>query len=750
MRKLFLSMLVFLSVFAVADARKVSGRVHCEGQNLSGVLVTDGTNFTVTKNNGTFKFDIEDNAKFVSVVTPAGFVADFSNGTPEFYRAAEGQSKFDFNLQKTDERVSYTLFSISDPQVRNKAQMAQFAGKPCRDLKAQGEKYSASGPVVAIMLGDLGWDKTLPEIFKSFKKECAKLGFPVYVVTGNHDYNKERPFEDYSVDYNANFGPYNYAFFMGQDLIIGLKNIQYVAEKQYIEAYSEEEIAFVKGLLSHVSKDMHIFIANHSPISKGWNLGDKSRIQGFDELANVLKGHKVDFLSGHSHIMNNVSISENIMDHNAAAISGSWWIEEPWCRDGTPSGYEIFSVKGDKINWFYHTLETPDNYQVEIIKPGQSLYHPNSIVANIWDWDEAWTVKWFEDGKDMGEMVRVKDVSPSYIKIIDKTYEDLGKEIPAFRSPKLNTHYFTATPSQYAKKVTICVTSRFGQEWIYDVDMSSYVDAQAHRGGAGLWPENTLTSMTNAVEMGVNTLELDLQISQDKQIVVSHDAYFHARYATRPDGTEVKPEDPKEYLYTMPYDSIAKYDVGKRPSTVWPGKEQKPEIKPLASVLIDSMETRTTRLGRSPMRYNIEIKCKEGKTEGINWPEYHEFVDRCIELLLSKNLGDRLVVQCFDVRALNYMHEKYPQLKLSYLTGSKDVDYDTYMSKLNFKPDWLSPHYSTVNETIVKRCHEDGIKIVPWTADDPAEIQRLIDLHVDAIISNYPDRLLKATRGYVK
>ena len=74
---------------------------------------------------------------------------------------------------------------------------------------------------------------------------------------------------------------------------------------------------------------MHIFIANHSPISKGWNLGDKSRIQGFDELANVLKGHKVDFLSGHSHIMNNVSISENIMDHNAAAISGSWWIEEP-------------------------------------------------------------------------------------------------------------------------------------------------------------------------------------------------------------------------------------------------------------------------------------------------------------------------------------------------------------------------------------------------------------------------------------
>ncbi len=750
MKKIFLSMLMFLSVFVVADARKVSGKVHCDGQSLSGVLVTDGTNFTVTKKNGTFKFDIRDDAKFVSVVTPAGYVADFSSGTPEFYKVAEGQSKFDFNLQKTADQSAYTLFSISDPQIRNKAQMKQFAGKPCRDIKAQAEKYRANGPVVGIMLGDLGWDKTLPEIFKSFKKECAAFGFPVYVVTGNHDYNKERPFGSYSEDYYANFGPYNYAFFMGKDLFIGLKNIQYVAEKKFVEAYTDEEITFVKNLLTHVSKDTHIFIAHHSPIARWWKSGDKWFIEKGADMVKVLEGYKVDFLSGHTHIMDNIRINDNIMEHNAAAISGSWWIEEPWCIDGTPSGYEIFNVKGKDINWFYHALEAPDNYQIEVLKPGQSLYHPNAVVANIWDWDDKWTVTWSEDGKEMGEMKQVKDVSPSYIRIIEDTYEKLGKDIPGFRRPKLNIHYFMAVPSQYAKKVTVYVKSRFGQEWTYDVDMSSYVDVQAHRGGAGLWPENTFTSMTNAVEMGVNTLELDLQISQDKQIVVSHDAYFHSRYATRPDGSEVKPEEPKEYLYTMPYDSIAKYDVGKRPSTVWPGKEQSPAIKPLASALIDSVETLTTKLGLTPMRYNIEIKCRKGKAEGKDWPEYHEFVDRCIELLLSKNLGDRLVVQCFDVRALNYMHEKYPQVKLSYLTGGKDVDFDTYMAKINFKPEWLSPEHSTVNEALVKRCHEEGIKIVPWTADTNEEIQRLVDLHVDAIISNYPDRLLKITRGYVK
>ena len=296
--------------------------------------------------------------------------------------------------------------------------------------------------------------------------------------------------------------------------------------------------------------------------------------------------------------------------------------------------------------------------------------------------------------------------------------------------------------------VTVNVRSRFGKERKFDVKMSDYVDVQAHRGGAGLWPENTFTSMIKAVEMGVNTLELDLQISQDGKVVVSHDAYFNSRYATRPDGSEVKSEDPKEYLYTMPYSTISKYDVGKRPSPVWPGKEQSPAIKPLATELIDSVENYVKANGLDPMRYNIEIKSRRGKDEGKNWPEYHEFVDKCMELFLSKNLGDRLVVQCIDPRALNYMHEKYPQVKLSYLIRKMDTDWDTYMGRLNFTPDWLSPEFVIVDQTMVDNCRKAGIRLVPWTVDNEADIRRILDLHVDAIITNYPDRVLKITRGY--
>ena len=269
------------------------------------------------------------------------------------------------------------------------------------------------------------------------------------------------------------------------------------------------------------------------------------------------------------------------------------------------------------------------------------------------------------------------------------------------------------------------------------------IDVQAHRGGAGLMPENTIPAMQHALDLGVNTLEFDLHLSQDGQVVVSHDSYFHPRYSTRPDGTLVQEEDPKEYLYTMPYDSIARYDVGQRFVERWPGQEKMAVGKPLASDLIDFAEG----YAKKPVNYNIEIKSWPGEGEGTLWPEYHVFCDTCVPLLLSKNLGERLIVQCFDTRALNYMHAKWPELTLSYLTEDYDGgDIETLLQNLDFVPQWWSPESSVVTPENVAWCHERGIGVVPWTEDDPAEMQRLVDCGVEAIISNYPDILIETVR----
>ena len=271
------------------------------------------------------------------------------------------------------------------------------------------------------------------------------------------------------------------------------------------------------------------------------------------------------------------------------------------------------------------------------------------------------------------------------------------------------------------------------------------IDLQAHRGGAGLMPENTIVAMKNAIDLGVNTLECDLQVSADGQVVVSHENYFHARYSTRPDGSLVQASEPKEYLYKMPYDSIAKYDVGLRPNTTWPTQQRVAAVKPLASDLIDEAERYAASKGLK-MNYNIEIKSSASAGEGENWPEYKEFCDVCIPLLLSKNLGKRLIVQSFDTRALEYIHQKWPQVILSYLTD-QEPDIEEIMANLTFQPEWWSPNYKPVTPENVAWCHKKGIKVVPWTVDDPDEIRRMVACDVDAIISNYPDRLIEICRA---
>ena len=268
------------------------------------------------------------------------------------------------------------------------------------------------------------------------------------------------------------------------------------------------------------------------------------------------------------------------------------------------------------------------------------------------------------------------------------------------------------------------------------------IDLQAHRGGAGLMPENTVSAMKYAMDLGMHTLEFDLQLSGDKQVVVSHDNYFHPRYSTRPDGTLILEEDEKEYLYTMPYDSIAKYDVGMRFVERWPDQRKIAEVKPLASDLIDFTEAYARENGLKPINYNIEIKSWPGDGEGTLWPDYKEFCDVCVPLLLSKKLGKRLIVQTFDTRALEYIHKKWPRVILSYLT---EEEYDIYaiLPQISFKPQWWSPNYEAITPENVAYCHSLGIKVVPWTVDDPDEIRRMADCGVDAIISNYPDRLLE-------
>ena len=748
MKRFIVFTLCGLLAFTFVSAKSIKGKVSSEGKALSGVIVSDGYRFVKTDAKGAFKINTHKDARFVFVVTPSGYVADFSSGAPAFYLPVKGTKAFNFDLQKFSDSPDYTLFSVSDPQVQNEKHLKLFKEEPLGDLRGMGARCSKERQTVGVFLGDIGWN--IQAIYPSFKEAVSTVSIPFYYTIGNPDFIQTRSGIAAGEAYEAAFGPYNHAFFLGGDLVVCLNNLIFVdsgkgdpsrSSNNYKEGYSRETLDFLKGLLALVPKGTHLFVAQHSPTchpSKGW-------VENYEEFLSMLDGYNVDILSGHTHIMYNKQLAPTVRDHNAASICGAWWSTKV-CRDGTPRGYEIFTKTGPSLSWRWHNIDCPDEIQVEFIPMGKALFHPNEILAKVWDADDDWTITWSEDGGEWKKAEPVSEVSPAYKAEILAAVKGNSEKIPKFKKPKRTGQYFAASPSQYAKVVNMKVTAPDGREWTQTLTTNTYIDLQAHRGGAGLMPENTISSMKKAIDLKVNTLELDLHISGDGKVVVSHDSFFHYRYSTRPDGTRVQKGEPKEYLYTMPYDSIVRYDVGLKFVERWPTQQKLSEHKPLASDLIDFAEKYAAKQGVSPMRYNIEIKSVNAKGEGKNWPEYHEFVDKCLPLLISKNLGDRLVVQCFDRRALEYMHQKYPEVKLSYLTDEDEKEISAILSNLSFQPEWWSPHFSVVTKENVAYCHALGIKVVPWTVDEVEDIRRIADCGVDAIISNYPDRLINVLR----
>lgn len=265
-------------------------------------------------------------------------------------------------------------------------------------------------------------------------------------------------------------------------------------------------------------------------------------------------------------------------------------------------------------------------------------------------------------------------------------------------------------------------------------------DKQGHRGSRGLMPENTIPAMHKAIDFGVTTLEMDVVISKDKKVVVSHDPYFNADITTAPEGKILsKSEGSQRLLYAMNYDSIKKYDVGIKLHPSFPRQEKIAAYKPLLEELIRSSEAYAKQKNTLALWYNIETKSKPG-FDGVHHPAPAEFVDLLVAVIQKEGIADRTVIQSFDMRTLQVVHQKYPSIKNSLLMeGSDKRTLNEQLNELGFVPDVYSPHYSLVTSVLIKLCHEKGMKIIPWTVNTRLEIERIRSLGVDGIITDYPD-----------
>jgi hypothetical protein len=462
MKKIFLATLSLAILAFSAEARKVTGKVTCDGKGLSSVVVTDGESFTKTKGNGSFKFEIDDSAEFVYIITPAGYAADWSKGSPEFYKKAENNDNFSFELIKTgDPDGMYNIIAVGDPQPRSNAHFEEFADRPLNDICATVQKLE--GQTVGIVLGDICYD-VLP-LQKRWKEEIVRTKIPFYPSIGNHDHDQAFKNDAQAPHaYKANFGPTNYAFFIGKDIMIVLDNIIYHSRSSYKEGYTEEVLEWVEALMEYIDDDADIYVAQHSPLN-GRNhrtLNYNPNIINSDKLIDILTGHKVTFLSGHNHVSGFFQYNEDMMEHNIAAICGTWW-DAYHCTDGTPRGYKVFTKKDGKLTWYYKAIDKDPDFQYEVFNVGTTTLNPECLVVNVWDYDPEWKIEWLEDGKPMGKMEQVWEYNPIHSAEIEARYK--GKTVSEHKRTGKEKHYFAAKPAEGAKEITIVITNRFGKTW---------------------------------------------------------------------------------------------------------------------------------------------------------------------------------------------------------------------------------------------------------------------------------------------
>lgn len=264
-----------------------------------------------------------------------------------------------------------------------------------------------------------------------------------------------------------------------------------------------------------------------------------------------------------------------------------------------------------------------------------------------------------------------------------------------------------------------------------------FIDVQGHRGFRGLFPENTIIGFKKAVDIGVTTLELDVVCSKDHQLIISHEPYFSHTISKTPSGVPIEESNEKDFaLYQLTYKEIQAFDVGSKMNPGFPNQRKIRAYKPSLADMVTVLEDYT----KGDIRYNIELKRKP-EWDSIFLPTLEAFVDICLSTLKILNIEDRTTIQSFDLECLKLLKRK-TQIPLVFLVENS-MSIEENLELLGFTPEVYSPNFRLVTKEMVAYCHTRSMKLIPWTVNKEGDIEKMISLGVDGIISDYPNVLVE-------
>ena len=420
-------------LFEILAAALITGQVLTDiGTPIAGVSVSDGVTIAQTDETGTYELPYRENAEFVFVSVPSGYDIPLDEtGSPLIYKRVSEAGQYDFTLHpqadggKADS--AHVMLVFSDPQVLNEYDLHRFRTETVEDVLAFKASYPEGTKFYGICVGDIVWDYY--NAFDDQKRYFEEMGFPNFMVIGNHDHNCQASAQESAAQqdsiaddkYTQVFGPTYYSFNIGAVHYVVLDNVLYTGSKgnkSYNCGLTSEQQNWLQQDLALQPNGTPIVVSFHIPTASMPGVRDnlKSWMTKGAVMQHILSGHK------HTNVV--TEISARLLERTMGAAEGAFWASD-WCSDGSPNGYMVYEANGKKgyTNWFYKATGYSKDFQmhtfpVNSIDAGNDK--TNCVLANVWSYDSKSQVNIYEDG--------VKGIMRQFTGIDPKVYDVLLKD----------------------------------------------------------------------------------------------------------------------------------------------------------------------------------------------------------------------------------------------------------------------------------------------------------------------------------
>ena len=523
--------------FEPSAGTTVFGLVSSEEGPVANVVVSDGTEVTVTDDKGIYELKSAKKWGYVFISVPSGYEVAAEGVFPQFYQTLKGAADVveqkDFKLTKVDGQDRYKLFLLGDMHLANRtndaAQFTQFT----TDLNAYMAQHSGQ-KMYALTLGDMTWDLywyknnyALPQYRETINRQVKNL--QIYHTMGNHD-NDFMTTSDYdaAVKYVDCIGPTFYSFNIGQVHYVVMDNIDCSAydgtdSRNYVKKLSNEQLNWLAKDLAYVDKSTPLIVAMHAQIYKPTSTGfafdhDSANTEA---LLAALDGYEVHFVTGHTHKVYNITPDDDVVkgrdihEHNSGAICASWWSGNltPGVHvsiDGAPGGYAIWDIDGTDFAWLYKSTGWPEEYQFRsydlnnvsfsmddvpnipsnvLIQLAYKKYvnaYPensdNEVLIKIWNWNSNWELSVVDERGKTLEYTPVWAYDPLHIAALSvPRFNNSGiTSTPSFVTESA-TNFFKVKADDADVDLTITVKDEFGHTWTEEMQRPKAFSTDAYK-----------------------------------------------------------------------------------------------------------------------------------------------------------------------------------------------------------------------------------------------------------------------------